>query len=65
MSEELITMEDRTGLPRREEEIKGAIIAVENMLVNGIPPPQLIPLFMSLSTIRDSLNELLARRAVD
>jgi len=52
---------DKTGQPRSDEDIKDAIRAIETTLVKGLNScsPQL---FILLPTIREALIELLLRR---
>ena len=57
-----ITMEDTTGQLRKNREIIDAIKEIEKVLVGVLPPSSFIPLFMSLTTIRDALLELLVKR---
>jgi len=56
-----LEMQDNSGKPRSDEDIKEAIRQVEKEIVKGDFTN--IPLFMQLTTIREGLKELLKYRA--
>lgn len=58
----MVEMMDRTGKPRRVEEIERALYIVKQRLVVDLGGQKDIELFMELMTIKDCLEELLTIR---
>ena len=59
-------MIDRTGLPRRDEEIERALVVVKKRLIRpDLVKNEDIELFMELLTIKNCLEELLRLRKTE